>query len=71
MASTIQTIRAILMILAGASAISWFLYELIYRFIKRKEEGGYLYVEMPPWHKILFWPISLSIIGLGLWALLE
>jgi hypothetical protein len=26
---------------------------------------------MPTWHKVLFWPICLSIIGLGLWAFLE
>jgi hypothetical protein len=71
MASTLQTIRAILMIVAGVSAIIWFLYELIYRIVKRKEEGGFLYVEMPTWHKVLFWPICLSIIGLGLWAFLE
>ena len=36
-----------------------------------KEEGGFLYVETPGWHKVLFWPLCLSIIGLGLWAFLE
>ena len=71
MATTLQTIRAVLMIAAGVSAILWFLYELVYRTMKRKEEGGLLYVEMPGWHKILFWPICLSIIGLGLWTFLE
>jgi hypothetical protein len=71
MASTLQLIRGVLMIIAGVSAVLWFIYELIYRFMKRKDEGGFLYVEMPAWHKILFWPICLSIIGLGLWAFLE
>ena len=71
MATTFQTIRAILMIVAGVSAILWFIYELTYRVMKRKEEGGFLYVELPAWHKILFWPICLSIIVLGLWAFLE
>lgn len=71
MASLLQTIRAILMIIAGVSAILWFLYEIHYRIRNRKAEGGFIYVEMPAWHKILFWPICLALIGLGLWAYLE
>ncbi len=71
MASTLQTIRAILMIITGVCAILWFLYEMGYRLINRKKEGGFLHVEMPKWHKILFWPLALSMIGFGLWAFLE
>ncbi len=71
MATTLQTIRGILMITVGISAIVWFLFELGYRVAKRKEEGGFLYVETPGWHKILFWPITLLIIGLGLWAFFD
>ena len=71
MATTLQSIRAILMIFVGVSAIVWFIYELIYRIRKRKEEGGFLYVETPGWHKVLFWPIALSLIGLGIWAFID
>lgn len=72
MADTMETVRAALQLAAGLAAIGWFLFMVIYRLIvSRKEKIGFLSVDMPTWHEVLFWPMVLGLIAINSWILLS
>ena len=72
MADAMETVKASLQLTAGLAAIGWFLFMVIYRLIvSRKRKVGFLSVDMPTWHEVLFWPIVLGLIAINSWILLS
>jgi hypothetical protein len=72
MADTMETVKAALQLTAGLAAIGWFLFMVLYRLIvMKRDKVGFLEVDMPGWHEVLFWPIVLGLIAINSWILLS
>ena len=72
MADTMETVKAALQLTAGLAAIGWFLFMVLYRLVvMKRDKVGFLEVDMPAWHEVLFWPIVLGLIAINSWILLS
>ena len=71
MVSTLETVRLVVQLFISISAVLWFPYGVVYRIYHSRKMGvGYWEIETPTWHQVIFWPILLGLVAIGIWGIL-
>ncbi|MEA3557713.1 MAG: hypothetical protein U9R75_00495 [Candidatus Thermoplasmatota archaeon] len=58
-----STIKAIVLLISGISAVAWVVLKVGYKlWMSRKHHVGYWDIDIPAWYEGLFWPIMLFLV---------